>query len=239
MDNSNFNFNTEELESLLRKDVMLVNIVEEISKPIVKIESVEDYYNLFVAMLRTEKASLYNKEHLWILGIDENGYSRCAYLVSYADKLTFYYNTNQLLATGIMNSCSKMVLAYYKNTNEEIEITNDDLIFASYVHRRAEIVNIELIDYILISSHHDRANQDKTDPNYKSLKEAHFMDSVVSRAALDMDRIELEQDIIKKKRIEIAIELILMNMSIENIAQATKLTLAEVEKIKDYVNSKQ
>ena len=48
----------------------------------VKIDKISDYYNLFVGMLKSEPEDLHTREHLWILGINEDNYSVCLYVVT-------------------------------------------------------------------------------------------------------------------------------------------------------------
>ena len=48
----------------------------------IKIDKITDYYELFVKMLKTEDKELQPHEHLWVLGIDAQGYSTCVYVVS-------------------------------------------------------------------------------------------------------------------------------------------------------------
>ncbi len=233
-------FNIDELEKFRRKDIMPVNIVKELSKPVIKIEKVEDYYNFFVGMLRTEDAILHNMEHLWILGINEEGYSTCAYLIDYCSSLSFNYKPNQLFKTGLIHDCEKIILAYNKNTYNKIEITNFDVYFASYVYRRAALLDIELYDYIVISSAYDEVIKYPKQPDFKSMKESHFMDSVVTNAFLDMDKIEHGNKRLKKgfeegqinRTIEIARKMLAKNMPLEDITEMTDLTIEEIEKIK-------
>ncbi len=202
MDEDYTKFNIDEFIKMFRTDIMNVDIVGEIKMPHVKIEKTEDYYNFFVSMLHTEKASLHNMEHLWVLGINEEGYSKCAYLVGYGHEITFDYDARQLLGTNITHRCKKIVLAYHKNTTDKIEITNKDVFFASSVYYRAAIIGIKLHDYIIISSAYHELSRTPERPDYASLKEANFMD-VVSKGGIDINRDideKVKEDFIRNSR---------------------------------------
>lgn len=187
MDYDYTKFNIDEFIKMFRKDIMNVDVVGEIKIPHVRIEKTEDYYNFFVSMLHTEEASLHNMEHLWVLGINEEGYSKCAYLVGYGHEITFDYDAHQLLGTNITHRCKKIVLAYHKNTTEKIKITNFDVYFASSVYYRAAIMGIKLHDYIIISLAYHKISRTPERPDYASLKEANFMD-VVSKGGVDINK---------------------------------------------------
>ncbi len=258
MNNKKFDF--EELKKLFRTDIMPVDIVLEISKPTMKIEKVEDYYNFFVAMLHTEDARLHNMEHLWILGINGKGYSTCAYLVDYSHSLSFNYKSNKLLKTSLIHDCEKIILAYNKNTKDKIEITNHDIFFANYVYRRAAILGIELYDYIIISSAYHELSKTPKQPDYGSLRESHFMKKVINENIIDMDKAEhgykmktkgfeegeligLKQGLATgreqgkeegqlEEKIQIAVNMLENNESIDKIIKYTGLTAEQIEKIK-------
>ncbi len=187
MDYDYTKFNIDDFIKMFRKDLMHVDIVGKIKTPNVRIEKTEDYYNFFVSMLHTEEASLHNMEHLWVLGINEEGYSKCAYLVGYGHEITFDYDAHQLLGTNITHRCKKIVLAYHKNTTEKIKITNFDVYFASSVYYRAAIMGIKLHDYIIISSAYHEITRTPERPDYASLKESNFM-NVVSKGGVDINK---------------------------------------------------
>ncbi len=245
MDNMN-RFDVDDFVNIFRTDLMSIDVVGTIKKPAVKIEKTEDYYNFFVGMLNTEDMLLHNMEHLWVLGINDEGYSKCAHLVGYGHEITFDYDALQLLGTNIVNHCKRIVLAYHKNTTDKIEIVNQDVFFASSVYYRAALLGMELLDYIIISSAFHNLSQTPKRPNYASLKEADLMD-IVAKGGLDVGKIESLKDFevrnkeifeegealgLERGKIEIARNMLAMNMSVEMIMQATGLSEAEIEEIK-------
>lgn len=240
----------DDMDKLLGDNEMIVKSFKRIEKPAIKIEKTEDYYNFFVAMLRTEGYELRFMEHLWILGISDDFYSKCAYLVGYGTNICFNYATDELFSTTIHHCCKKIIMGHNKSTYNNIEITEQDIAFANSVYHRAKFLGIELYDYIILNS--NSHTTDKTDkPVYGSLREKHLVDEVLAKDISYTPYIELKEQIDEekaqerlegreegreegqqKRNIEIAIKMLSKNKSIEEIVEFTDLTVEQIEKIK-------
>lgn len=243
---------------LIKKYMMPVSDLNKVEKTAVKIEKIEDYYNFFVSMLRTEDSLLQNMEHLWILGINEEGYSSCAYLVNYGNRVILDYSPHDLYHTSVHYSCKKIVMACYRNTNKKIEMTSEDLAFANLIYHSAKLLRIELIDYIVISSAHNEIMMNPPPPGYNTLlkldlmkeleKDISFEPYYKVKDMIDEEKVEYgfnerelgrefgkkEGEAIgqQKEKIEIAKSMLQDNEPIEKIIKYTGLTADEIEKIK-------
>jgi len=82
----------------------------------VKIDKVTDYYGLFVSMLKTEPEYLHTKEHLWVMGIDEDNYSVCLYIVIVGYPNFFNVAPTRLFNTSVYR-VDGSVAKFCKNNN--------------------------------------------------------------------------------------------------------------------------
>ncbi len=220
------------------KDKKLENLteihgVEEIETPHIKIEKIEDYYNLFVSMLKTEDEMFYQKEHAWILGINEKGYTTCCYLIGLGSENFISISASILFRVSLFYNCTKIVLAHHHCDYKPIINSAEDLSFTSKVYHQAKLLGIELFDHIILSLE----SLESKNPVYLSYKNHNMLDIIANdtyyKTYGEMENI-VKQELkatIKQEKMTIAKKLLLKNIDIQIIIETTGLSKKKIEKI--------
>ncbi len=221
---------------------MDITILEAKKQPVFKIEKIEDYYNFFVSMQHTEDQVLHNMEHLWILGIDKNNYSACAYLVGYGIKINFDYFAHELFSLSIQYRCKKIIMAHNRSTSSKVQITKDDIFFANSVYHRGKFLGIELYDYIILGACMNNSMiHTSMKPDFGSFREADLLKELEKdisyipyielKDKLDDEKEEHGKHEREKEKIEIAEKMLIKNMSFDLITEITGLSEEYILKI--------
>ena len=216
----------------------------------VKIDKVKDYYELFVKMLKIEDEKLHTSEHLWVLGIDEAGYSACVYVVTIGYPNFFNVAPTRLFKTALQHNSVKIIIAQSKPDAGKLGVTPTDLELTNLVYHKAEILGLELVDHIVISNSSIKSKKPlycshlengamcfvQTDMTYKSYKDIE-PEIEKAREEFGADKfIEGEakgKDIGKREeKIDIAKNLLKNNVSIDIIISSTGLSKKDIMKIK-------
>jgi len=203
----------------------------------VKIDKVEDYYGLFVSMLKSEPEDLYTHEHLWILGMDENDYSTCLYIVTVGYPNFFNVESARLFKTALNHNSVKIIIGQSRPEADILDVTPTDLDLTNLIYHKAKILEIELVDHIIISSssihsktplycshlEHGAVYFVQNDITYKSYKD---VEPEIIKA-----RNEYGAECEHNKAVEMAKNLLKLNLSIEDIIKVTGFTKEEIEEL--------
>ena len=225
-----YNYDNNEMYTMYLKN-------SEIDK--VKIDKTEDYYDLFVDMLKMENEKLHISEHLWILGIDKNGYSACVYVVTIGYPNFFNVAPTRLFKMALQQNSVKIIIGQSRPDAKILDVTPTDLELTNLVYHKAEILGLELVDHIIISN----VSIDSKKPFYCS----HLENGVVYFVQNDMTyksykdiepeiekaREEFGADKFIEGKVEIVKEMLSKNMDINLISELTKFTIEEIERIKE------
>ena len=208
----------------------------------IKIDKVKDYYDLFVDMLKMEDEKLHTSEHLWVLGIDEAGYSACVYVVTIGYPNFFNVAPTRLFKTALQHNSVKIIIAQSKPDAGKLGVTPTDLELTNLVYHKAEILGLELVDHIVISNSSINSKKPfycshlengamyfvQTDMTYKSYKDIE-PEIEKARNEFGADKFIEGKDI---RNIEIAQTMLKNNVSIDIIISSTGLSKKEINKIK-------
>ena len=221
----------------------------------IKIDKVTDYYELFVRILKTEPNNLHTDEHFWVLGIDEDDYSVCVYVVTFGYPNFFSVDPTTLFRTALQHNSVKIIICQSKPDAKILDVTPTDLDLTNAVYHKAEILGLELVDHIVISnvsinskkpfycSHLENGAMCfvQTDMTYKSYKDIEpeiekarnefGADKFIEGEAKGKD-IGKQEGVLEGK-VEIVKEMLKENYDIKSIMKLTKLSEEEIEKIKE------
>ncbi len=237
-----------------RNGIILINGIRKLKVKKIKINSVEDYFYVFKKLLQAEDKILQKKEHVWLMGIDEDGYIACVYIVALGRRNAVSISASDIFKIALIKDSQKIILAHNHPIKGKIEYSEDDLAYTSRIYHQGLIVGLELIDHIIISPE----SLTSEIPVYYSFIKNKLMDIIYQDAAyepyfriknrLDAKEYKHGQEMKQegreegeaiglekgqlKRNIEIARNLLAMNMSVEMIMQATGLTAVEIEEIK-------
>ncbi len=134
------------------EDIMMqIHGIQRVDVPRVKIESPEDYYHLFVGMLKSEDEVFYNKEHAWVLGINPLGYSVCCYLVALGAENFVAFQPSVLFKVSLIYGCDKIVLCHnHADYHVPVQTSEEDFDFTSRVYHQCKLLEMELYDHMII-----------------------------------------------------------------------------------------
>ena len=227
-DNNNTNINK-----------MPILAIRSLENERIKIEKVEDYYKAFVHLLKTEDAILHNKEHCWIMGVDEYGYSNCIYIVALGGSNMVDASATDVFQLALIKGSKSVILAHNHTHDDILNPSEEDILFTNRVYHMARIIGLVLHDHIIFSS----KSLISEAPFYYSFLERNMMgffeQDISYRAVLDVRHIldaekeDYAKDYAYEKMLKIIIAMILKNIDIDDIAEITKLSKKKIEQIKD------
>ena len=242
----------------LERGTMKVISITSIEKERVKIEKTEDYYRIFVKLLNSEEAFLRNKEHLWVLGIDDSGYTSCVYIAALGIQKIVVSTAMDLFRAALQFQAHKIVIAHNQLEQTPPQAKPKDLNYTNKMYYKAKNLNIELIDHIIINNESLVSEKPvyysykemnliefiKQDITYKTVEEAH---SILEREKKDYASDKKREGIKKGKvignregrqerDIEIVRNMLTDNIDINIISKYTDTCLEDIDIIKKEID---
>ncbi len=201
----------------------------------IKIEKIEDYYKAFLHLLKTEDTILHNKEHCWIMGVDEYGYSNCIYIVALGGSNMVDASATDIFQLALIKSSKSVILAHNHTHDGILNPSEEDILFTNRVYHMARIIGLVLHDHIIFSS----KSLVSEIPFYYSFHEKNMMgffeQDISYRAVEDVRHIldAEKEDYAESQILNLIKAMILKNINIDDIAEMTKLSKKKIKKIKD------
>ena len=229
---------------------MEVSVIKNFKLKAAKINTVEDYYKIFLHFFKSEHKDLYGKEHFWIMGMDSDGYSVCLYLVSLGSENMVKVPMTDVFNTAINHKATNIVIAHNHTTRKKPEPSQFDIDFTNKLSHVSQYLNINVLDHIILS----HLSLESKESIYYSFLVAGLMDFFKQDTTYKLvddvkDILEDEKkdygddmkNVGKKegehnKAIEIAKEMLMENEDIKTIIKYTKFTEKEINKIKNSLN---
>lgn len=241
-------------EILSDDDLMQIHSIQRIDVPRVKIESPEDYYHVFVGMLKSEDDVFYDKEHAWVLGINDFGYSVCCYMVALGAENFVAFQPRVLFRTSLLSHCNKIVLCHnHADYHVPIQTSEEDFDFTSRVYHQCKLLEIEFYDHMIIClasltsqkpiylsyTKNNMFGDIEGDIRYKTCLEA---EEFYEEAKIEFGKEQRKEGKKEGRRegkkkgryeaqIAIARSMLVENMDMETILRITKLSKDEIAKI--------
>ena len=199
-----------------------------------KINTVEDYYKIFLDFFKREPKSLYSKEHFWIMGIDNDSYSVCLYLVALGSENMVKVPMTDVFGIAVQSKATNIVVAHNHTTRKNPEPSQFDIDFTNKLSHVSQYLNINVLDHIILST----SSLESKKSVYYSFLVAGYMDFFkqdLSYKLVDDVKDNLENE--KKDyghdiKIGIAKEMLADNININIISKHTGLSKKEIEKLK-------
>jgi len=110
----------------------------------VKIEKIEDAYRIFTTLLRYEGEFFHDKEHLWVLAVDDQGYATCAYIAALGLERISVANAFDLFKVSLHYSVKKIIIAHNQIEGGEPKPQEVDLDYTNRIWHKARVINVEL-----------------------------------------------------------------------------------------------
>ena len=202
----------------------------------VKIAKIEDAYRIFTTLLKYEDEFLYDKEHLWVLAIDEKGYASCAYIAALGLERINMANAFDLFKVSLNYDVKKIIIAHNQIEAGEPRPQEIDLDYTNRIWHKARIINVELEDHIIIT----KDSLYSKEPIYYSYKE-HGLIEIIAKdmkyKSLDESKEVIEkekQDAIDDAVIEVVKSMLANNEDISKIIKYTGLSQKEINNIKSF-----
>ena len=243
----------------LDKDTMKVISITSAEKERIKIEGIEDYYKIFVKLLNSEETFLRNKEHLWVLGIDDSGYTSCVYIAALGIRTMVVSTAMDLFRVALQFQSQKIVIAH--NQLEQITPESEDEYsdYTNKIYHQAKSLDIELIDHIVINneslvsekpiyySYKERnlINIIKQDITYKTVAEAHVILEIEKndyaadkkREGIKRGKTRGNKEGRQEREVEIIRTMLIDNIDINFISKHTDTCLENIEAIKKEIEA--
>ena len=220
---------------------MEVSVIKNFKLKAAKINTVEDYYRAFLHFFKSEPKYLYSKEHFWIMGIDNDSYSVCLYLVALGSENMVKVPMTDVFNTAINHKATNIVVAHNHTTRKKPEPSQFDIDFTNKLSHVSQYLNINVLDHIILSTSSLESKESiyysflvtglmdffKQDTTYKLVDDVKdILEDEKKDYGDDMKNVGK-----KEEKIAIAKEMLKENININLIAKITKLTEKEIKKI--------
>jgi len=117
----------------------------------IKIEQIEQAYNLFISALKYEEEELREKKHCWVMGIDSAGYVSCVYTVLFGSSDLTVLTPAEIFQYAIARGCTSVILAHNRPEGISLEPTEHDFDVTNFLYHCVRYMNIEVLDHLIIN----------------------------------------------------------------------------------------
>lgn len=117
----------------------------------IRIEQIEQAYNLFISALKYEEEELREKKHCWVMGIDSAGYVSCVYTVLFGSSDITVLTPSEIFQYAIARSCTSVILAHNRPEGVSLEPTEHDFDITNFLYHCVRYMNIEVLDHLIIN----------------------------------------------------------------------------------------
>lgn len=196
------------------------------------IEGSDDVFSIMQRVLLRENKIDKEKEHFWIIGMNEAGYILYIELIALGSVKAVNIEPMNVYRVAVMKNASR-VIAIHNHPSGRLVPSKADLDITDRLIQVGRILNIALVDHIIISteayeSFRSMGIMDDLEksltyvPTYQVVEQIRKEEKKIARDAITTER---------KQKETLLIELINRDVSIETIAQILNLTPKAVEKI--------
>ncbi|MGG8496849.1 JAB domain-containing protein [Tenacibaculum sp. TC6] len=193
----------------------------------IKVLNSDDIYGIMQRILMREQVIDQNREHFWVIGLENNNRILFIELISLGTVNKTLVEPMEVFSFALQKRAVKIILCH-NHPSGELQPSEADKDISDRLIQVGIIVDTEVIDHLIISA-----------KSYLSFKDVGLLDELkkstkyVPKYVLEQ-RIKEEASKIaeKKKVIEIAKNLKRKGVDTATIASATGLTIEEVEKLR-------
>ncbi len=216
---------------------MNMSYIMSIKNDRIKVRTTEDAYRIFVSLFAYEEKFLHEKEHLWVIAIDDEGYASCAYLAALGLDNIRTLNAFDLFRSSIQNDVKKIILGHNQVERGAPKPDENDLDYTNLIYHKARHLNIEVDDHIIIT----RDSLTTIKPIYYSYKDGGVMEIIAQDIThqtideatdeLDREREDAREEGSESRAIEIASNLLKERIDLKIISECTMLSLEKIREI--------
>ncbi len=216
---------------------MDMSYIMSIKNDRIKVDKTEDAYQIFVSLFSHEEKFFHEKEHLWVIALDEENYASCAYVAALGLDNIRALNAFDLFRTSIKNNVKKIILGHNQIESGEPNPNENDLDYTNIIYHKARILNIEVDDHIIIT----RESLISKTPIFYSYKQNHIMEIIAqdityqtvdeATEELDRERDDCREEAQESETIEIAVRMLKKNIDLKVIAECTMLSIEKIREI--------
>lgn len=196
------------------------------------IEGSDDVFSIMQRVLLRENKIDKEKEHFWIIGMNEAGYILYIELIALGSVKAVNIEPMNVYRVAVMKNATR-VIAIHNHPSGRLVPSKADLDITDRLIQVGRILNIALVDHLIISteayeSFRSMGIMDDLEksltyvPTYQVVEQIRKEEKKIARDAITTER---------KQKETLLIELINRDVSIETIAQILNLTPKAVEKI--------
>lgn len=207
------------------------------------IEGSDDVFSIMQRVLLRENKIDKEKEHFWIIGMNEAGYILYIELIALGSVKAVNIEPMNVYRVAVMKNATR-VIAIHNHPSGRLVPSKADLDITDRLIQVGRILNIALVDHLIISteayeSFRNMGIMDDLEksltyvPTYQVVEQIRQEEKKIARDKVKLanDKTKIERERREKLEFAMVSTLIDKNVSIEDIAKIMKITIREVEKI--------
>ena len=220
------------------KGMEIILITRHESKP-EKYENSKHAYEIFEKILNYEKYELRDKEHFWVMGIDNAGFIVCIYIVALGSGNQVKMTAAEILDIAVGLKSRRIILAH-NHLSGDVRPSESDILTTNMLYHSCLPFGIEVLDHLIIavgkySSFEELGEMKKIkdDKTYKEYNEG-YIEGEEKGIELGIEEgIRKGEKVgIEKEKIAIAKSMLADNIDINIISKHTGISKKEIEMIK-------
>ena len=193
----------------------------------IKILNSDDLYGIMQKILLREQKIDQNREHFWVIGLENNNRILFIELISLGTVNKTFAEPMEVFSLALQKRAVSIILCH-NHPSGELRPSDEDKDITDRLIQVGIIVDLKVIDHLIIS--------DKSYLSFKDIgllqeleKSTKYVPSYVLEQRIKKELIEVTK---RKEKIEIAKELKRRGTTDKDVAGITGLTLEEVEKLR-------
>ena len=207
------------------------------------IEGTDDVYNIMQRVLLRENKIDQEKEHLWMIGMNQAGYILYIELIALGTYKSVDVEPMNVFRVAVMKNASRVILVH-NHPSGSLTPSDADKDITDRLIQVGRILNIDLIDHLIITPKTyisfrgtklmDELEQSlKYVPTYQVIERIRREEKLIAKEKLAVanDKIKMEKARREKLEHATANALLSKGVSVEDIAKIMDITVRKVEGI--------
>ncbi|MFD1260247.1 JAB domain-containing protein [Entomomonas asaccharolytica] len=203
------------------------------------VEGSDDVYEIMQRILRRENKIDREKEHFWIIGMNEAGYILYIELIALGTVRSVPVEPMNIYRVAVMKNATR-VIAVHNHPSGRLVPSKDDLDITDRLIQVGRILNIALVDHLIISteayeSFRGMGLMDELEkslkyvPTYQVIEQIRKEEKKIARDAIKATKEMLKTERAQKEALVFA--LFEKSVSVEAIAKILDVKVKEIERI--------
>ncbi len=202
----------------------------------IKVEGTEDYYQVFLSLLRAENESVRKNRHYWVMALDDSGYVLAVYIFSINPENLLKISPKAMYKIAILVEATKVIVAFNVPNGENLIPKGRDIEFFNKTFNITGFLEIEVLDTMVIGEH--GFHSDREDGYLKYYREDESFKLVADvRDLLEKQKKRFARRHAEKRAIQAdlgarkntAIAMLVAGEDVDKIMHYTGLSMQEIE----------